>query len=75
MDDTLNNKVLTKISINRITKNTKLPLQFLENEALDFYKKTVTTLFNKGKISSKKYNYLLLPILNEEILSDGNQEI
>jgi CRISPR-associated endonuclease Csn1 len=68
LDDTLNNKVLTKISINRITKNTKLPLQFLENEALDFYKKTVTTLFNKGKISSKKYNYLLLPILNEEIL-------
>lgn len=70
LDDTLNNKVLTSIFINRITKDTKLPMQFLKEDALVFFKEFVNKLFKKGKISSKKYNYFLLPKLDNELLSE-----
>lgn len=71
LDDTLQNKALVNMGANRQGKHQQVPLQYLQGEQKTKFLQNVNLLFKKGKISAKKYKYLLLPNLyNAEVLAE-----
>lgn len=72
LDNTLNNKVLVFIDENQ-NKGQKIPLKYLKEkeakEAVEF-KNRVTRLRKDGKISEKKFKYLMLEELTEELIQE-----
>lgn len=60
LDDTLHNKALVNMGANRQQKRQQVPLQYLQGVSRELFLKNVNLLFQKGKISSKKYKYLML---------------
>lgn len=71
LDDTLQNKVLVNMGANRQEKRQQVPLQYLRGAQRDAFLKNINVLFKAGKISSKKYKYLMLEnIYNTELLSE-----
>lgn len=71
LDDTLQNKALVNMGANRQGKHQQVPLQYLQGEQKTKFLQNVNLLFKKGKISAKKYKYLLLPNLyNVEVLAE-----
>ncbi len=60
LDDTINNKALVSRTANQ-EKRQRVPREYLADDK-EFMKR-VNTLFNKGKISTKKYKYLTLESL------------
>lgn len=68
LDETLNNKVLVLTEENQ-TKGNRLPLQYMyEDQAKDFVNR-VGNLYRKGRIGRVKKEYLLLPRLDDEVIS------
>lgn len=71
LDDTLQNKALVNMGANRQGKHQQVPLQYLQGEQKTRFLQNVNLLFQKGKMSAKKYKYLMLPNLyNAEILAE-----
>lgn len=71
LDDTLQNKALVNMGANRQGKHQQVPLQYLQGEQKTRFLQNVNLLFKKGKISAKKYKYLMLPNLYDaEILAE-----
>jgi len=60
LDDTINNKALVSRTANQ-EKRQRVPREYLADD--EEFMKRVNTLFNKGKISAKKYKYLTLESL------------
>ena len=60
LDDTINNKALVNRTANQ-EKRQRVPREYLADD--EEFMKRVNTLFNKGKISAKKYKYLTLESL------------
>lgn len=72
LDDTLQNKALVNLGVNRQQKGQQVPLGYLSSADKEDYLKRVNTLFKKKKISIKKYKYLTLSNLygNRDLLSE-----
>lgn len=74
LDDTLQNKALVNLGANRAQKAQQVPLEYLQGEQRDRFLKNVNLLFQKKKISQKKYQYLMLESLHgqkaQEILTE-----
>ena len=71
LDDTLQNKVLVNMGANRQEKRQQVPLQYLRGDQKETFLKNVNALFKAGKISVKKYQYLMLPnVYDTELLSE-----
>ena len=72
LDDTLQNKALVNLGVNRQQKWQQVPLGYLSSADKEDYLKRVNTLFKKKKISIKKYKYLTLSNLygNRDLLSE-----
>ncbi len=72
LDDTLQNKALVNLGVNRQQKGQQVPLGYLNSADKEDYLKRVNTLFKKKKISIKKYKYLTLSNLygNRDLLSE-----
>ena len=70
LDDTLQNKALVNLGVNRQQKGQQVPLGYLSSADKEDYLKRVNTLFKKKKISIKKYKYLTLSNLygNRDLL-------
>lgn len=70
LDNTKNNKALVYASENQLKKQ-RTPLMYLEGERRERYLDKVRNMFKSGRISEKKYKYLMLEDLNNaEILGD-----
>ena len=69
LDDSLENKALVCAACNQ-KKRQQTPLQFLTEEQGKEFLKTVSELFRKKKISSRKYKYLIQPNLYDGALLD-----
>lgn len=72
LDDTLQNKALVNLGVNRQQKGQQVPLGYLSSADKEDYLKRINTLFKKKKISIKKYKYLTLSNLygNRDLLSE-----
>lgn len=72
LDDSLQNKALVNLGVNRQQKGQQVPLAFLNNVDKIDYLKRVNVLYKNKKISTKKYKYLMLPNLyaNSELLAE-----
>lgn len=72
LDDTLQNKALVNLGVNRQQKGQQVPLGYLSSADKEDYLKRVNTLFKKKKIGIKKYKYLTLSNLygNRDLLSE-----
>lgn len=70
LDDTLHNKALVNLGANRAQKAQQVPLEYLQGEQRANYLKTVNLLFQKKKISQKKYQYLMLESLQGQKAQD-----
>lgn len=74
LDDTLQNKALVNLGANRAQKAQQLPLEYLQGAQRDTFLKNVNLLFQKKKISQKKYQYLMMESLQgqqaQEILAE-----
>ena len=72
LDDTLQNKALVNLGVNRQQKGQQVPLAFLNDTAKVDYLKRINILYKNKKISTKKYKYLMLPNLyfNTELLAE-----
>lgn len=68
LDETLNNKVLVITEENQ-KKGNRLPLQYMTNDQAKEFKNRVGNLSRKGAISRIKKEYLLLPELDNEVVS------
>ena len=72
LDDSLQNKALVNLGVNRQQKGQQVPLAFLNDVDKIDYLKRVNVLYKNKKISTKKYKYLMLPNLyaNSELLTE-----
>ena len=71
LDDTLHNKALVNMGVNRQQKRQQVPLQYLQGAGRELFLKNVNLLLQKGKISAKKYKYLMLEnVYNTELLAE-----
>lgn len=70
LDDTLQNKALVNLGANRAQKAQQVPLEYLQGEQRDRFLKNVNLLFQKKKISQKKYQYLMLESLHGQKAQD-----
>lgn len=72
LDDSLQNKALVNLGVNRQQKGQQVPLAFLNVVDKIDYLKRVNVLYKNKKISTKKYKYLMLPNLyaNSELLTE-----
>lgn len=72
LDDSLQNKALVNLGVNRQQKGQQIPLAFLNDVDKIDYLKRVNVLYKNKKISTKKYKYLMLPNLyaNSELLTE-----
>ena len=74
LDDTLQNKALVNLGANRAQKAQQLPLEYLRGIQRAQFLKNVNLLFQKKKISQKKYQYLMMETLQgakaQEILAE-----
>jgi len=68
LDETLNNKVLVLTEENQ-KKGNSLPLQYMYDDQAQEFKNRVGNLSRKGNISRIKKEYLLLPYLDDEVIS------
>lgn len=68
LDETLNNKVLVLTEENQ-KKGNGLPLQYMYEDQAKEFKNRVCNLNRKGYISRIKKEYLLLPQLEDEVIS------
>lgn len=69
LDETLNNKVVVFSKENQIKKN-MIPLEYLDGDNRKEFINRVYFLFNKGLITKKKKEYLLLENLDSEVVDD-----
>ncbi len=72
LDDTIHNKALVNLGVNRQKKGQQVPLGYLYGNDKTEFLKRVNILFKEKRISAKKYKYLMLPNLygNKEILDE-----
>lgn len=71
LDDTLHNKALVNMGANRQEKRQQVPLQYLQGTQRETFLKNVNLLFQKGRISAKKYKYLMLKnVYDTELLAE-----
>lgn len=71
LDDTLHNKALVNMGANRQEKRQQVPLQYLQGTQREVFLKNVNLLFQKGKLSAKKYQYLMLKnVYDTELLAE-----
>ncbi len=71
LDDTLHNKALVNMGANRQEKRQQVPLQYLTGDRRDTFLKNVNLLLQKGKISARKYQYLMLKnVYDTELLAE-----
>lgn len=66
LDDTIHNKALVNLGVNRAQKGQQVPLEYLQGEQRERFLKNVNLLFKDKKISQKKYQYLMLESLRGE---------
>lgn len=70
LDNTLHNKALVYATENQ-NKRQRVPLEYIiDPDRISEFKNRVTELYKKGKISQKKYGYLMLPSLNDTTVID-----
>ncbi|MCC3352917.1 type II CRISPR RNA-guided endonuclease Cas9 [Ruminococcus albus] len=70
LDNTINNKALVYAEENQ-KKGQRTPLMYMNEAQAADYRVRVNTMFKSKKCSKKKYQYLMLPDLNDQELLGG----
>ncbi|MCC3352090.1 HNH endonuclease domain-containing protein [Ruminococcus albus] len=65
LDNTINNKALVYAEENQ-KKGQRTPLMYMNEAQAADYRVRVNTMFKSKKCSKKKYQYLMLPDLNDQ---------